>query len=440
MLKVSIYGAGYVGLVTSVCLAKLGHDVCCYDIDAEKINNLQNVVLSIYEENLATLLADVVALKKIHFTDDFDHVAQYGFVHIIAVGTPPQSDGSADLSHVRDVTIKLSKILNSYRVIVNKSTVPVGTTDQVQQLMGNQFDVVSNPEFLKEGKAIHDFLQPDRIIIGSNSARAIQVMRELYAPLLNQGVPLLVMSPRSSELTKYAANAFLATKISFINEMSQLAERLGADIDQVQQGMGYDHRIGRHFLNPGCGYGGSCFPKDVAALEILAKQFDYQPYILEAVQKRNEQQKCVLFEKIRRYFNDDLAGRCIALWGLAFKPGTDDIRCAPSLRLIELLWQAGAIVQAYDPMAMPHVRKYYGNHEALILCDSPEAALNNAHALAIVTEWPQFLDPDFKKIKAALHQPIIFDGRNIYDPQVVAKQGLQYCAMGRGLPFLRVPA
>ena len=437
MLKVSIYGVGYVGLVTGVCLAKLGHQVCCYDIDVEKIDGLQAGHLPIYEENLQTLLANTIAQQKMHFTHNFNIAAAHGFVHIIAVGTPSKTDGSADLSHVHDVAKKLSNTLNDYCIIVNKSTVPVGTADQVHQLMGNRFDVVSNPEFLKEGKAIYDFMNPDRIIIGSNSERATQIMRELYAPLLDQGVPFIVMSPRSSELTKYASNAFLATKISFINEMSQLAERLKADINEVKQGMGYDQRIGNQFLNPGCGYGGSCFPKDVSALEALAKQLDYQPHILAAVQKTNEQQKQVLFDKILHYFNDDLSGRRIALWGLAFKPGTDDIRCAPSLCLMELLWQAGAVVQAYDPMAMKRAQEYYGNHSALVLCDSPESALKDAHALAIVTEWPQFLNPDFATIKATLHQSIIFDGRNIYDPKTVAQHGLQYCAMGRGLPLLQ---
>lgn len=432
-MKVSVYGAGYVGLVTAVCLAKLGHDVCCYDNDETKIGLLQAKQVPIYEAQLENLLKDTISNNKIHFTTKFNTVAEYGLVHIIAVGTPPQPNGSADLSHVHDVAEQLSKNLKEYRVIVNKSTVPVGTADAVHQVMGGAFDVVSNPEFLKEGKAIYDFMHPDRIIVGSKSERATNILRELYAPLIDQGIPFVVMHPRSAELTKYACNAFLATKISFMNMMSQLAEHCGADIHEMQQGMGYDPRIGDQFLNPGCGYGGSCFPKDVSALEALAKALGYPMPILEAVQVTNERQKSVLFQKILQYFDGNLSGRRIALWGLAFKPGTDDVRCAPSLTLIELLWEAGATVQAYDPMAMQNVQKRYGTHSQLQLCPSSESALNDAHALAIVTEWPQFLSPDFEKIKATLHQPIIFDGRNIYDPKLVASHGLQYCAIGRGL-------
>lgn len=432
-MKVSIYGVGYVGLVTGVCLAELGHDVCCYDIDVDKIQSLQKGSVPIYEAGLEPLLTKALASQKIQFTADFNEVAQFGVVQIIAVGTPPMPDGSADLTHVLDVADRLSKTLKEHCVIVNKSTVPVGTADRVHQILGNSFDVVSNPEFLKEGKAIDDFMQPDRIIIGSKNERATNTLRELYAPLVDRGIPFVVMDLRSAELTKYASNAFLATKISFMNEMSQLAERLNADINAVKLGMGYDKRIGDQFLNPGCGYGGSCFPKDVAALEALANEYDYDAQILKAVDQTNERQKTVLFQKIEQYFDGDVSKRCIALWGLAFKPGTDDIRCAPSLRLMELLWEAGARVQAYDPMAMQKVRAHYGEHPQLKLCASAEEALQGAHALAIVTEWPQFSEPDFKRIKSTLLQSIIFDGRNLYDPKTVAAHGLQYCGIGHGL-------
>lgn len=430
-MKLSIYGVGYVGLVTGVCLAKLGHDVCCYDIDAEKIKALQSGQVPIYEENLEPLLAETLANQSIQFSNDFNAVANHGLVQIIAVGTPPKADGSADLSHVQDVAEKLATTLNDYRVVVNKSTVPVGTADEVQQLLGDTFDVVSNPEFLKEGKAIEDFMQPDRIIIGSHSERAINVMRELYAPLIDQGIPFVVMSPRSSEFTKYASNAFLATKISFMNEMSQIAERLGADINEIKSGMGYDTRISGQFLNPGCGYGGSCFPKDVSALAALSNQLDYHPHILTAVQTTNAQQKAVLFEKIRDFFDGDLTGRCVALWGLAFKPGTDDIRSASSLRLMELLWEAGAKVQAYDPMAMKNMQQQFPNHPQLRLCDSPQSALQNADVLALVTEWPQFLNPNFAEIKTCLKHPAIFDGRNVYDPKTLSDFEIQYFGIGR---------
>jgi len=340
------------------------------------------------------------------------------------------------------VANNLAQHLSDYRVIVNKSTVPVGTADLVQstimrslhsQKKSSVFDVVSNPEFLKEGQAINDFLKPDRIIIGSGSEKATSIMRELYAPLIDEGKPFVVMNTHSSELTKYASNAFLATKISFMNEMSHLAERLGADINEVKKGMGLDKRIGKEFLNPGCGYGGSCFPKDVSALECLAKDLGYSAKILEAVQETNKLQKEVLFHKISAYFDHNLKDRTIALWGLAFKPGTDDLRDAPSLTLMEMLWKAGANVQAYDPMAMQNTQKLYGDHPQLSLCKTPEATLKNAHVLAIVTEWPEFRDPDFTRIKNTLHQPVIFDGRNIYNPKTVAKHGIQYYGIGCGM-------
>ncbi len=432
-MKLSIYGVGYVGLVSGICLAKLGHKVCCYDINAEKICQLQEGNVPIYEPGLNTLFSEVVANHNIVFTSEFSTVAEHSLVHMIAVGTPPQADGSADLSQIQQVVERLSKKLIPNSLIINKSTVPVGTGDTVYQLIGGLCDVVSNPEFLQEGRAIHSFMYPERIIIGTKSERAIALMRELYAPLIDRGVPLVILSARSSELTKYASNAFLATKISFMNEMSQLAERLDVDINEVKLGMSYDRRIGDQFLNAGCGYGGSCFPKDIAALRKIAEQLGYRPHMLEATHVINEQQKRVLFRKIFDYFEGNLSERCIALWGLAFKPGTDDIRSAPSLTLIESLWQAGAYVQAFDPMAMDKIHAHYGDHPQLQLGNSAESVLKGADALVIVTEWPQFLKPNFAKIKALLHHSIIFDGRNLYDPQVVAHYNLNYSAIGHGI-------
>ncbi len=443
-MKVTIYGVGYVGLVTAVCLSEIGHNVCCLDINDIKIQMLKEGRVPIYEERLEDLLHKVQSAGRIHFTTDLKEAVGHGVVQIIAVGTPPKSDGSADLSHVMAVVDSLAEHLSDYCVVVNKSTAPVGTGDLLRDTISRrlslrqkaiEFDVVSNPEFLKEGCAVNDFLNPDRIIIGSESERAASIMRDLYAPLIDKGKPFVVMSTRSSELTKYASNAFLATKISFMNEMSQLAERLGADINEIKKGMGYDKRIGKQFLNSGCGYGGSCFPKDVSALECLAKDLGYSARILQAVQETNEQQKAILFHKISRYFGGELAGKNIALWGLAFKAGTDDIRSAPSLTLMNLLWEAGANVQAYDPMAMPNVQKLYGDHPRLILSDSPELALHNAHVLALVTEWPVFRNPDFEMIRNALHEPVIFDGRNFYDPKAAAAQGIQCCGVGSGILF-----
>lgn len=435
-MSVSIYGVGYVGLVTGVCLAKLGHSVCCYDIDSNKIVQLQQGQPPIYEEQLELLLAEMIQASRIEFTDQFEQAVHFSNLHIIAVGTPPSDDGSADLSHVLDVADRLAQHLKPGSLIVNKSTVPVGTADRVQQRVGASISVASNPEFLKEGKAIEDFLYPARILIGVKDENAAELLQQLYRPLTDQGIPLLSMTPRAAEFSKYASNAFLATKISFMNEMSQLAERFSVDIEQVKTGMGLDPRIGKQFLNPGCGYGGSCFPKDVDALIAASKERAYEPQILSAVQATNDKQKMVLFDKISRYFSGDLQGRCIALWGLAFKPGTDDIRCAPSLRLMELLWEAGAKVQAFDPMAMPTVERAYPNKTNLRLCTSPEATLKSAHALAIVTEWPIFLDVNLVTVKQNLIQPIIFDGRNLLDPKRVADVGLQYCGIGRGLSIV----
>jgi len=436
-MKVTIYGTGYVGLVTGVCLAELGHDVCCLDIDAHKIAMLKDGEIPIYEEHLEKLLHKVQLAGRIHFTTDIKAAATHAVVQMIAVGTPPKADGSADLSYVMAVSENIAQHLSDYVVVVNKSTVPVGTADLVREKISNvlqsnnksiAFDVISNPEFLKEGKAIDDFLNPDRIIIGSESEEATAIMRELYAPLVDQGKAFVVMNTHSSELTKYASNAFLATKISFMNEMSQIAERVGANINQVKLGMGYDIRIGNQFLNPGCGYGGSCFPKDVSALAVLAEASGYTPKILNAVQETNAQQKKVLFHKISQYFQNNLKDKTIAVWGLSFKPGTDDLRDAPSLTLLKMLWDAGAKVQAYDPMAMPNMMQ--DAHPQLQLCPSAESALQNADALAVVTEWPEFKMADFSTIKAYLNQAIIFDGRNIYDPKLLAAAGIDYICIG----------
>ena len=441
-MKVTIYGTGYVGLVTGVCLAEMGHDVCCLDIDTAKIQMLKAGQVPIYEEKLEALLHKVQASGNIRFITDVKEAVNHGAIQMIAVGTPPKPDGAADLSYVLAVANSIAENISDYRVIVNKSTVPVGTADLVRNTMVRSlhakqnsvaFDVVSNPEFLKEGRAVNDFLNPDRIIIGSDSDKATAIMRELYAPLIDEGRPFVVMNKRSAELTKYASNAFLATKISFMNEMSQIAERLNADINEVKKGMGYDQRIGSRFLNSGCGYGGSCFPKDVSALEALANNLGYEAKILRAVQETNRKQKTVPFHKISAYFDHDLKGRTIAIWGLAFKPGTDDLRDAPSLTLMEMLWEAGAKIQAFDPMAMGNASKLYGDHPKLRLCNTPESTLQNAHALAIVTEWKIFREPDFDYIKNTLLQPIIFDGRNIYDSKTVAQHGLQYCGIGCGL-------
>jgi UDPglucose 6-dehydrogenase len=430
-MKISIYGVGYVGLVAGVCLASLGHDVCCFDIDDKKITALQAGEPPIYEAQLEEMLTALLAAQQISFTHDFKTAAKHGVIQIIAVGTPPKSDGSADLSHVKSLVTRLSKTLTDYAVIVNKSTVPVGTADYVQKKMGSTVDVVSNPEFLREGCAIDDFLHPDRIIIGAASQRAIDLMRTMYQPLLQQDVPLLVMDQRSSELSKYASNAFLATKISFINEMSHIAEGLGADISQIQKAMGSDSRIAPTFLNPGCGYGGSCFPKDVSALEHMAQDISFRSFLLEAVEKSNRRQKSVLFRKIQYYFEGDLQDCRIALWGLAFKPGTDDIRSAPSLVLLKQLIEAGVSVSAYDPMAMDNVRQYYDGLPLLRLCQTKEAALQEADALVIVTDWDEFKAPDFDVLQSSLKEAVIFDGRNLYDPLEMAQRGFSYFDIGR---------
>jgi len=440
-VKVTIFGTGYVGLVTGTCLADMGHHVMCVDIDEQKITNLRNGVIPIYEPGLESLVKSNVANGQLCFTANAEEGVAHAEIQFIAVGTPPDEDGSADLKYVLAVARSIASHMQSHKVIVNKSTVPVGTADKVSALVSQVlaarssplgFDVVSNPEFLKEGAAVNDCMKPDRIVIGSQSAHAISVMKELYAPFNRNHDRMIVMDVRSSELTKYAANCMLATKISFMNEMANLAERLGADIEQVRLGIGSDPRIGYHFIYPGCGYGGSCFPKDVQALIQTADSIGFDSAILKAVETINERQKSVLVNRVQQHFGADLQGKTFALWGLSFKPNTDDMREAPARVVMEALWLAGAKVQAFDPEAMEETQRIYGQRADLVLCGTKEAALKDADALIIVTEWKQFRSPDFEALSQQLADRVIFDGRNLYDPDVVRRYGFTYYAIGRG--------
>lgn len=440
-MKITIFGAGYVGLVTAACFAELGNHVLCVDINQERVERLQRGECPIHEPDLAELMIKNQKAGRLNFTAEPKEGVAHGFYQFIAVGTPQDEDGSADLKHVLAVANTIGEYIIDYRLVINKSTVPVGTADKVAntilQAMQHrgikiEFDVVSNPEFLREGAAIEDFMNSDRIIIGTDNTQAEQHMRTLYMPFNRNQNRLIAMDIRSAELTKYAANAMLATKISFMNEMSNLAERLGADIEQIRIGIGSDPRIGYHFINAGCGYGGSCFPKDLQALETAAKQVDFDASLLKAVQQVNFGQKRVLFRKLKQHFNGKLADKTIALWGLAFKPHTDDMREASSRTLMELLWNEGARVQAYDPVAMEQTAKIYGVRPDLTLYGSPEEALNEADALVVVTEWNVFSSPDFNLIKSRLRNPVIFDGRNLYDPTYLNNLGFKYYAIGRG--------
>ncbi len=439
-MKVTIFGSGYVGLVTGACLAEVGNEVVCMDVDQEKIDKLRQGIIPIWEPDLDQMVERNMAAGRLSFTTDPKEAVDHGLFQFIAVGTPPDEDGSADLQYVLAVAETIAEHMTEYRIVVDKSTVPVGTADKVRARIeetlarhGKQveFDVVSNPEFLKEGAAIEDFMKPDRIVIGTDNPRTTELLRALYAPFNRNRDRLIAMDIRSAELTKYAANAMLATKISFMNELANLAERLGADIEKVRHGIGSDSRIGYAFIYPGCGYGGSCFPKDVQALERTAHEVGYNAELLSAVESVNRRQKRRLFEKIHDHFNGDLAGRTIALWGLAFKPNTDDMREAPSRVLMEALWEAGARVQAHDPVAMDECRRIYGERDDLVLADSPEAAADGADALAVVTEWNLFRSPDFDAIKGKLNNPVIFDGRNIYDPERMRGMGFLYYGIGR---------
>jgi len=439
-MKVSVIGTGYVGLVSGTCLAEVGNDVLCLDLDHKKIDILRQGGIPIYEPGLEDMVKRNVAAGRLRFTTDIEESVAHGTIQFIAVGTPPDEDGSADLQYVVAAARNIGKHMQDYKVIVDKSTVPVGTADRVraallEELAGRgakiDFSMVSNPEFLKEGAAVEDFMRPDRIVIGTDDERATQLMRSLYAPFQRNHERLIVMDIKSAELTKYAANAMLATRISFMNELANLAELLGADIEHVRHGIGSDPRIGYQFLYPGCGYGGSCFPKDVQALQRTATEHGFDLKVLNAVETANDAQKFVLLQKIDKHFGPDLSGKRFALWGLAFKPNTDDMREAPSRVVIEGLWQRGATVTAYDPVAMHETSRIYGDDPRLKMADSPMAALEGADALIIVTEWKVFRSPDFAAIKSHLKQPVIFDGRNLYEPEVVRAAGLEYFAIGR---------
>ena len=441
MMKITIFGTGYVGLVTGACLAEMGNRVVCVDIDAAKVERLKRGEIPIYEPGLESIVRRNHASGQLDFTIDAAPAIAHGDVIFIAVGTPPDEDGSADLKYVLEVARTIGRHLDRYAVVVNKSTVPVGTADRVRETVAAEvaarkasveFDVVSNPEFLKEGAAVEDCLRPDRVIVGASSERAVAVLRKLYAPFNRNHDRMVVMDERSAELTKYAANAMLATKISFMNEIANIAERVGADVELVRQGIGSDPRIGYHFIYPGAGYGGSCFPKDVQALERTARSYGYDARLLTAVEAVNLQQKTKLFELISRHFDGAVAGKTIALWGLAFKPNTDDMREASSRRLMEALWSAGAKVRAFDPQAREETLRLYGERDDLVLCEHAYDALEGADVLAIVTEWKAFRSADFQRIRATLREPVIFDGRNLYDPVAVEEAGLAYYGIGRG--------
>ena len=439
-MKVTVIGTGYVGLVSGACFADLGNDVLCLDIDERKVAQLRAGGIPIHEPGLEAIVRRNVAAGRLNFTTDPQQAATFGRVQFLAVGTPPGEDGSADLQYVIAAARSIGRYLDGYCVIVDKSTVPVGTADLVREAIAGElaqrgvshpFSVVSNPEFLKEGAAVEDFMRPDRVVLGVSDDRALRIMRELYAPAQRNHERLIVMDVRSAELTKYAANAMLATRISFMNELANLAERLGADIEQVRKGIGSDSRIGYHFLYPGVGFGGSCFPKDVRALRHTARQCGMDLAILEAVHDVNERQKHVLVDKVVARFGASLAGRRFALWGLSFKPNTDDMREAPSLVIIDALLARGATVNAYDPVAMDVARSLLEGHAGVTLSDTARGALQGCDALLIVTEWKEFRSPDFESIRGDLRHPVIIDGRNLYDPAMVTDAGIEYYPIGR---------
>ncbi|AEJ01354.1 nucleotide sugar dehydrogenase [Nitrosomonas sp. Is79A3] len=439
-MRITIFGAGYVGLVQSAVLANAGHHVVCVDVDSDKVNKLNQGIVPIYEPGLEDLIRSNHAQERLQFTTDPKLGVLHGQIQFIAVGTPPDTSGNADVRYVLDAAKSIATYMEGYRCIVDKSTVPVGTADKVTGVVREvlasrkiqyEFDVVSNPEFLKEGAAVRDCERPDRIIIGTQQPRAIQLLREVFAPFNRNRDKIIVMNARSAELTKYVANCMLATRISFMNEMADLAERLGADIEEVRQGIGSDPRIGHHYIYPGAGYGGSCFPKDIQALIHSAESTGFDPKVLKAVEERNVAQKNVLYHKVSQFFDGNLEGKIIALWGLAFKHNTDDMREAPSRVLMEALWTAGAKVQAFDPKAMNKAQSIYGQRKDLKLTTTKEAALIGADVLIVVTEWQEFRAPDFGKIAAALRYPVIFDGRNLYNPNILAAHGIDYFSIGR---------
>ncbi|AIR07355.1 UDP-glucose 6-dehydrogenase [Cedecea neteri] len=440
-MKVTVFGIGYVGLVQAAVLADVGHDVMCIDVDAKKVENLKKGEIPIFEPGLAPLVKKNYEEGRLQFSTNAEEGVNHGEMHYIAVGTPPDEDGSADLKYVTAVARTIAQYMDSHKVVIDKSTVPVGTADKVRAVMEEtlksrgleiNFDVVSNPEFLKEGAAVADCMRPERIVIGTDNEEVVDLLRELYEPFNRNHDRMILMDIRSAELTKYAANCMLATKISFMNEIANLAERLGADVEKVRMGIGSDSRIGYSFIYPGCGYGGSCFPKDVQALIRTAEQIGYTPRILQAVEEVNYAQKQKLPEFVIRHFGEDLKGKTFALWGLSFKPNTDDMREASSRVLIEALWERGAEVQAYDPEAMDETQRIYGHRGDLRLMGTKEAALQGADALIVCTEWQSFKAPDFDLMKKSLKQPVIFDGRNLYDPERLNKRGFVYYAIGRG--------
>ncbi|HQU79440.1 MAG TPA: UDP-glucose/GDP-mannose dehydrogenase family protein [Azonexus sp.] len=439
-MKITVVGTGYVGLVSGTCLAEVGNDVLCVDVDPEKIRILEEGGIPIYEPGLQDMVRRNVAAGRLHFTTDIEKAVRHGTIQFIAVGTPPDEDGSADLQYVLAAARNIGRLMTDYKVIVDKSTVPVGTAAKVKAAVAEElakrgidtpYSVVSNPEFLKEGAAVEDFMRPDRIVVGAEEEQAIHLMRALYAPFQRNHERLIITDVKSAELTKYAANAMLATRISFMNELANLAEVLGADIEMVRQGIGSDPRIGYHFLYPGCGYGGSCFPKDVKALiKTAADDANITLKVLTAVEEANDQQKHILSTKLKARFGD-LKGKHFALWGLAFKPNTDDMRDAPSRELIADLFAAGATVTAYDPVAMHETQRIFGDEPRLKYAENPMGALDKADALVIATEWKEFRSPDFEAIKQTLKNPVIFDGRNLYDPKLVRSLGIEYFAIGR---------
>ncbi|MDL5367249.1 UDP-glucose/GDP-mannose dehydrogenase family protein [Xanthomonas sp. NCPPB 2654] len=441
-MRVAIFGTGYVGLVTGTCLAEVGHHVVCVDIDQAKVDGLNKGVVPIYEPGLSPMVKANHAARRLFFTTDAASAIAHGDIVFIAVGTPPDEDGSADLQYVLAVARTIGQHIQGPTVVVNKSTVPVGTADKVRAAIAAEldkrgetieFDVVSNPEFLKEGDAVADCMRPDRIVIGSSKPGTAARLRRLYAPFNRNHDRIVEMDVRSAELTKYAANAMLATKISFMNEIANIAERVGADVEKVRQGIGSDPRIGWHFIYPGAGYGGSCFPKDVQALARTAQQYGHDPKLLDAVEAVNEAQKGHLYELIQRHYRgQSVAGKTFAVWGLAFKPNTDDMRAASSRRLLAQLWEAGAKVRAYDPEATEEAKRIFGERDDLSFCEDAFAALEGADALVVVTEWKQFRSPDFTRMKELLGDAVVFDGRNLYDPPEIETFGLAYYGIGRG--------
>ncbi len=442
-MKITLFGTGYVGLVTGTCFAEMGNDVLCVDIDPSKVEALQRGEVPIYEPGLEQMVRSNAAAGRLRFTTETAEGVNHGQLLFIAVGTPADGDGSADLRHVLAVARSIGEHMTEPKVVVDKSTVPVGTADRVREAVADtlaargvaiDFDVVSNPEFLKEGAAVSDFMKPDRIIIGTNREDSARLLDALYAPFNRNRDKVIHMDVRSAELTKYAANVMLATRISLMNELANLAERLGADIEDVRRGIGADPRIGFHFIYPGTGYGGSCFPKDVKALIHTAAGVGYDASIMRGVENVNERQKGVLFEKILHHFGNDLKGRTFALWGLAFKPNTDDIRDAPSRTIMERLFERGAAVRAYDPAAGRAAASVYGSEPGFTLCSRRDETLKDVDGLIVVTEWNEFRSPDFQALKARLREPVIFDGRNVYDPDYMSRLGFAYYGIGRGLP------